>query len=84
MTLNVTITNNSSKVLTLGLLNFFTQVTGHQTITLQPSDVHECQADGCDADVQMKVFLYCQDQGVAVGSEGLQVKMSDILPEQGE
>ena len=85
MNFNVKLTNNSTdKILNMNLLDFFTQVTGHQLLTLVPTGVHECQADGNDADAQQKFFFYCQSQGIAMGSGGLHVELSAIPPVVGE
>lgn len=85
MTHNVKLTNNSDKTLSLNLLNFFTMVTGVQSIVLTSGGgVHECQVDCNDADVHQRLFSYCIAQGIELGKNGLMFILSPIPPVIGE
>jgi len=78
MTHDVKLTNNSDRTLSLNLNNFFTLVSGPQVVILDPTAVHECQADCNDADTHQKFFLYCLSEGIVFGREGLRVELSLI------
>lgn len=76
----VTITNNTSKMLSLDLLKFFTHVDCNQLMTLPAGNSEEFEADCYPPQAEKRLRDHCTEQGLTYGKLGLWVVINPLEP----